>query len=64
MGSGKVNSTELVGALINRKQSIVEGIRYAQDIIQGSETIMLLQPDGIIVARDQARSSAGSHRQG
>lgn len=53
MGSGKVNSTELVGALINRKQSIVEGIRYAQDIIQGSETIMLLQPDGIIVARDK-----------
>ena len=53
MGSGKVNSTELVGALINRKQSIVEGIRYAQDIIQGSETIMLLQPDGIIVASNK-----------
>ena len=64
MSPAKVNSTELVGALINRKQSIVEGIRYAQDIIQGSETIMLLQPDGIIVARDKARSSAGSHRQG
>ena len=53
MGSGKVNSTELVGALINRKQSIVEGIRYAQDLIEGSETIMLLQQDAIIVARDK-----------
>ena len=50
---GNVNATELVGALINRKQSIVEGIRYAQDVIQGSETIMLLTQDGIIVARDK-----------
>ena len=53
MGSGKVNATELVGALINRKESIVEGIRYAQEVIEGSETIMLLTQDGIIVARDK-----------
>ena len=53
MGSGKVNVTELVGALINRKNSIVEGIRYAQDLIEGSSTIMLLTQDGIIVARDK-----------
>ena len=53
MGSGKVNSTELVAALINSKPTLVEGLRHAQDLIEGSETIMLLCQDGIIVARDK-----------
>ncbi|MBQ8829021.1 MAG: amidophosphoribosyltransferase [Burkholderiaceae bacterium] len=53
MGSGKVNATELVSALINRKESLVEGIRYAQELIDGSETIMILTPNSIIVARDK-----------
>ena len=53
MSSGKVNTTELIGALINSKDSIVEGIRYAQDVIEGSATIMLLTDKGIVVARDK-----------
>jgi amidophosphoribosyltransferase len=53
MSSGKVNSTELTGALINRKNSITEGILYAQELIEGSETIMILTQKGIIVARDK-----------
>lgn len=53
MSSGKVNQTELTAALINQKGSIVEGIQYAQDIIDGSITILLLTPDGIIAARDK-----------
>ena len=53
MGSGKVNSTELIAALINRKDSLVEGLRNAQELIEGSATIMLLTKDGIIVARDK-----------
>lgn len=53
MSSGKVNSTELTGALINRKNSITEGILYAQKLIEGSETIMILTQKGIIVARDK-----------
>ena len=51
--SGKVNASELTAALINQKDSLVEGIRYAQDIIQGSSTILLLTQDGIIAARDK-----------
>ena len=52
MSSGKVNASELTAALINQKDSLVEGIRHAQDIIDGSMTILLLTRDGIIAARD------------
>jgi len=52
MSSGKVNSSELTAALINQKDSLVEGIRYAQEIIEGSMTILLLTKEGIIAARD------------
>ena len=53
MSSGAVNSTELTAALINQKGSLVEGIRYAQEPIEGSSTILLLTEDGIIAARDK-----------
>ena len=53
MSSGKVNSTELTAALINQKGSLVEGIRHAQEVIDGSSTILILTPDGIIAARDR-----------
>jgi len=53
MSSGKVNSTELTAALINRKPTLVEGIRYAQEVIDGSCTILMLFPDCIIAARDK-----------
>ncbi len=53
MSSGKVNSTELTAALINQKDSLVEGILHAQDVIDGSMTILLLTPDSIIAARDR-----------
>ena len=54
MGSGEVNQTELVAALINQKDSLVEGIRHAQDAIDGSMTLLLLPNDGsIIAARDK-----------
>jgi len=53
MSSGKVNSTELTAALINMKDSLVEGLRYAQDMIQGSATILILTKDSIIAARDK-----------
>ena len=53
MSSGKINSTELVAALINRCSNLVDGIKYAQEVIQGSSTILLLTPDGIIAARDK-----------
>ena len=53
MSSGKVNSTELTAALINQKSDLVEGIRYAQSIIDGSCTILLLTESGLIAARDR-----------
>ena len=53
MSDGKVNATELTAALINQKDSLVEGIRHAQDVIDGSASILLLTPDGIIAARDK-----------
>ena len=53
MSSGKVNSTELTAALINHKDSLTEGIRYAQEAIDGSSTILILTPDSIVAARDK-----------
>lgn len=51
--SGKINSSELTAAIINQKDSLVEGIRYAQELIDGSCTMLLLCKDGIIAARDR-----------
>ena len=55
MGSGRVNATELVAALINQEEDLVSGIRRAQELISGSMTILLMTEDGaIIAARDRA----------
>ena len=51
--NGKVNASELTAALINQKDSLLEGIRHAQETIKGSSTILLLTKDGIIAARDK-----------
>lgn len=49
-----VNSTELVAALINQKDSFAEGIAYAQSLIDGTASILILTGDGrIIAARDR-----------
>ena len=53
MSSGLVNSTELTAALINRCDNMVDGIRYAQQAIEGSNTILVMTKDGLIVARDK-----------
>ena len=53
MSSGHVNPTELTAALINHKDTFVDGIRYAQDTIEGSSTLLLLTKDSIIAARDK-----------
>ncbi len=53
MSSGKVNACELTAALINQKDTLVEGIQYAQQVIDGSSTILILTPDGIVAARDR-----------
>ena len=53
MSSGDVNATELVAALINQKENLVDGILHAQDMIRGSITILIMTKDGILVARDR-----------
>ena len=54
MTGGKVNSTELVAALIDQKKSFCEGILFAQDVIEGSASILILRNGGtIIAARDR-----------
>jgi amidophosphoribosyltransferase len=53
MSSGEVNKTELTAALINQEDNIIEGIKHAQDRIDGSMTIILLTQDAIYLARDK-----------
>ena len=53
MSSGRVNTTELVAALINEKEDLVSGIRHAQEQIDGSMTFLLMTGKGeILAARD------------
>jgi len=50
MTGGKINSTELVAALMCQKSSIAEGIQFAQESIDGTASILILKDDGTIVA--------------
>ena len=54
MTGGKVNSTELVAALINQKSNFAEGIQFAQSVIEGTANILILTDKGhLIAARDK-----------
>lgn len=54
MQGGRVNSTELVAAMINQKSDFTDGIRFAQQVIEGTASILILKEDGhIIAARDR-----------
>lgn len=53
MSSGNINSGDLIGALIAQKDSFIEGIRYAQQKIEGTMSLTILTKDCIICARDQ-----------
>lgn len=54
MTGGRINSIELVAALINQKETFEEGIRFAQEKIDGSLSLLILKSDGrIIAARDK-----------
>ena len=54
MTGGKVNSTELVAALINQKSNFAEGIQFAQTVIEGTCNILILTDKGhLIAARDR-----------
>ena len=53
MSGGDINATELVASIVNQKENLVEGIRYAQEIIDGSMTMLIMTPKGIYAARDR-----------
>ncbi|MDE5951186.1 MAG: amidophosphoribosyltransferase [Acetatifactor sp.] len=53
MSGGDINATELVAAIINQRDNLIEGMQYAQELIEGSMTTLLLTPRGIYVARDR-----------
>ncbi len=53
MSGGDINATELVAAIINQKENLIEGLQYAQELIEGSMTMLLMTPKGIYAARDR-----------
>ena len=53
MSNGEINATELVAAIINQKDNFIDGIRYAQEIIDGSMSMLILTPKGVYCARDR-----------
>ncbi len=50
---GEINATELVAALINQKENLIEGIRYALESVEGSLSLILMNQKGLYAARDK-----------
>ena len=54
MTGGAINSTELIAAMINQKNSFEEGIAFAESVIEGTANILILKDNGnLIAARDR-----------
>ena len=53
MSNGEINATELVAAIIDQKDNFIDGIRYAQEVIEGSMSMLILTPKGVYCARDK-----------
>ncbi|MEE0773169.1 MAG: amidophosphoribosyltransferase [Anaerovoracaceae bacterium] len=53
MSGGGINNTELVAAIVSTGRDIVDGIRRAQDKIDGSVTMLVLTKEGLYAARDK-----------
>lgn len=53
MSGGKINATELIASLICKADSLVEGIKYVQGLVDGSMTVLLMTKDGLYAARDK-----------
>lgn len=53
MSGGKINNTEVVAALVSQKESIVDGIKNAQEKVDGSVTMIILTDEGMYAARDK-----------
>ena len=53
MSGGDINPTELVASIINQKENLIDGLKYAQEILEGSMTVLLMNEKGIYVSRDK-----------
>ena len=54
MTGGHINATEIIASLINQKGDFADGIKFAQSVIDGTASILILKDDGtIIAARDK-----------
>lgn len=53
MSGGDINATEMIAALINQKENLIEGIQYALESVEGSVSILLMNQAGIYAARDK-----------
>lgn len=53
MSGGDINATELIAALINQKENLIDGIKYALEEVDGSVSILLMNKNGIYAARDK-----------
>lgn len=53
MSGGQINATELIAALICKQDSLTNGIRYVQEVVDGSMTVLLMTKDGLIAGRDR-----------
>ena len=53
MSGGTINPTEITAALINQKASLVEGLQYVHEKVEGSLTVLILTPEGIYASRDR-----------
>ena len=53
MSNGQINMTEMIAAMICEKDSILEGIKYVQECVDGSMTLLVMTGEGIYAARDR-----------
>ena len=50
---GSINPTEVMAALICEQENFEDGIRYAQEAVQGSCSLLVLTEKGLYAARDR-----------
>lgn len=53
MTGGEINTVEVLAAIINQADNLAQGVRKAQEEVEGSACILILKDDGnIVAARD------------
>ncbi len=53
MSGGDINPTELAASIINQKENLIDGLKYVQEIVDGSLTILLMNEKGLYLSRDK-----------